>query len=568
VLTDLQSPEPPPLTANYDLAIIGAGISSAYTLIHYISLLEQQSLLSKAAGKEHRPVKIVVTERSSEFWTGIPYGGRSGSNALLISPLHEFIPQQLERGQFINWLNENRDWVFDPQKYSDGELASKWRQANDTAISEGNWDNLFISRNTFGIYLKQQVANCIQQATATGLIEIDLLVAEVNDVRRMADRYQIDVTRPCGTDNTSFLAEKMVLAIGSPPNITFEHDPSNQICYIDDMYEPSLDANIDRICQSLAESDRPSHRQVTIVGSNASTLDTLYALNNSPAAVSLIEKFIIISPNAAFPHRINCDVVGGTYCPEHLTALVKTESFTAKQILTAVEQDVAAATAEKINISDIYSDISKLVIQALNQLNFDEQKQFVSKYAVEIGKLQRRAGAEYLNVVDELISQGKLEFLKGKFVKCLSLTDGGSGCEYIDGETREQKVLDAPVGVVINCAGFQDVTRSSSVLIQNLIRRKICVPNDSKRGFRIDKNFEMSKNCYLMGPLVAGNMDGNFKVWHAESCQRIINLSKHLAEVLLSPTQLEGSVPPAQPDLSTMMLSNPKTTTGLMVNAR
>ena len=128
-------------------------------------------------------------------------------------------------------------------------------------------------------------------------------------------------------------------------------------------------------------------------------------------------------------------------------------------------------------------------------------------------------------------------------------------------------MLDAPVGVVINCAGFQDVTRSSSVLIQNLIRRKICVPNDSKRGFRIDKNFEMSKNCYLMGPLVAGNMDGNFKVWHAESCQRIINLSKHLAEVLLSPTQLEGSVPPAQPDLSMVMLSNPKTTTGLMVNA-
>ena len=125
MLTDLQSPESPPLTATYDLAIIGAGISSAYTLMHYISLLEQQSLLSKAAGKEHRPVKIVVTERSSEFWTGIPYGGRSGSNALLISPLHEFIPQQLERGQVISWLNENRDWVFDPQKDSDGELASK-----------------------------------------------------------------------------------------------------------------------------------------------------------------------------------------------------------------------------------------------------------------------------------------------------------------------------------------------------------------------------------------------------------------------------------------------------------
>ncbi len=568
MLTDLQSPEPPPIKAAYDLAIIGAGISSAFTLIHYISLLEQQSRLRTAAGQEHQPVKIVVTEKSSEFWTGIPYGKRSGSNALLISPLHEFIPQQLERRQFIDWLNENRDWVFDPQKYTDGALATKWRQANDTAISEGNWDNLFISRQTFGIYLKQHVANCIQQATANGLIEIDLVVSEVTDVHRIADLFRVDLTLLNATQNTSFLTEKVVLAIGSPPNIAFDHTPSNtadnnEICYINDMYEPSLDASIHRICQSLQESDRSSHRQVTIVGSNASTLDTLYALNNSPTAVSLIEKFIIISPNAAFPHRINCDAVGGTYSPTHLIALVQTESFTAKQILTAVEQDVASATAEKINISDIHADISKFAIQALNQLNFEEQKQFVARYAVEIGKLQRRAGAEYLDVVDRLIAEGKLEFLKGKFVKCLSATDGTSGCEYIDGETKQQKVLDAPVGVVINCAGFQDVTRSSSVLIQNLIQREICVPNDSKRGFIIDRNFETTKNCYLMGPLVAGNIDGSLRVWHAESCQRIINLSKQLAEVLISPlTQPEI----AEPELSMVMLSEVKTV-GVMIEA-
>jgi uncharacterized NAD(P)/FAD-binding protein YdhS len=571
VITDLQSTEPGSLPTAYDVAIIGAGISSAYTLIHYIALLEQQSQLSQAAGKEHRAVKIVVTEKSSEFWTGIPYGSRSGANALLISPLNEFIPQQLERAQFISWLNENRDWIFDPQKYTDGELAGKWRQANDAAIDRGDWDRLFISRQTFGIYLKQQVANSIERATANGLIKIDLLVAEVQDVIRMTDRYQVDFTPAAATDNTSFLAEKIVLAIGSPPNIAFEHDlssdVSNDICYINDMYEPTLDANIHRICQSLQTSNRPSHRQVTIVGSNASTLDILYALNNSPAAVSLIEKFIIISPNAAFPHRINFDIISGIYSPAHLLALVKTESFTAKQILTAVEQDVAAATADNINISDIYSDISKLVIQALNQLNVDEQKQFVCKYAVEIGKLQRRAGAEYLDVVDRLVAQGKLEFIKGKFVKCVSRADSDAKCEYIDGKTQVKTVLDAPVGVVINCAGFQDVTKSSSILIQNLIRRNICMPNDSKRGFTIDKKFEMSKNCYLMGPLVAGNIDGDFKIWHAESCQRIINLSKQLAEALISSTQLDPAQHPAQSDLSMVMLTSDVKTVEAMAKA-
>ncbi len=521
------------LEKSYDLAIIGAGISSAYTLIHYISLLEQRA----ATGKTYQPVKIIVTEKSAEFWTGIPYGSKSGRNALLIAPLKEFIPQQQEREHFIGWLNENRDRVFDPQAYNKGELSRKWLQANQVEMDLGLWDDLFIPRHVFGLYLKQRMSGILATATATGLIEIDLVTSEVLDVRRSEDIYRIDLAL-ADASHVHFSASKLVLAIGSPPNVAFEqarsHDAERDICYIDNMYEPSLDFNIDRICKSLAQFEPQSPRQILIVGSNAGTLDTLYSLNNSKTLTNLVDKFVIVSPNAAFPHRINREVVQINYSPEHLIDLVKSESFTAKQIFAAVQQDVAAATARNINISDIYLDISNVVMQGLNQLSFSEQKQFVSRYAVEIGKLQRRAGGEYLDVVDDSIAQNKLEFLKGKFVKYFPLPTGGAGCEYIDGEDGQQKVFDAPIGVIINCAGFQDVTKSSSVLIQNLIRREICIPNESNRGFVIDKDFEASKNCYLMGPLVAGNIDGNFKVWHAESCQRIISLSQHLATVLLS----------------------------------
>jgi uncharacterized NAD(P)/FAD-binding protein YdhS len=539
ILTDSQPAQSQPEKC-YDLAIIGAGISSAYTLIHYISLLEQQSPVGEVQTPAHQPVKIVVTEKSGEFWTGIPYGSRSGRNALLIAPLKEFIPQQLEREHFIGWLIANRDWVFDPQEYNKGELSRKWLQANEDDMSLGLWDDLFIPRHTFGLYLQQRLTNLLQAATAKGLIEIDLLTADVLDVQTIQDVYRVDLAISA-EENTHFVSKKVVLAIGSPPNVAFEqaqsHDAESDVCYIDNMYEPSLDFNIDRICKSLQQFEHQSQRQILIVGSNAGTLDTLYSLNNSRTLTNLIDKFIVLSPNAAFPHRISREVVSVTYTPQHLVELVQSTSFTAKQILEAVQQDVAWATAENINISDIYSDISKVVIQCLNQLSFGEQKQFVSRYAVEIGKLQRRAGGEYLDVVDELIAQTKLEFLKGKFVKYAPLQTGGVNCEYVDGEDRQQKVFDAPIGVIINCAGFQDVTKSSSVLIQNLIHRGICIPNDSNRGFVIDKNFKANKNCYLMGPLVAGNIDGDFKVWHAESCQRIISLSQQLATVLLSTEQ-------------------------------
>lgn len=552
MLTD-SPPAQLPSGKYYDLAVIGAGISSAYTIIHYISLLEQQALNGAKELSQVQPVKILVTEKSGEFWTGIPYGSRSGRTSLLISPLKEFIPQQLEREHFVEWLNTNRSSVFDPQEYNKGELSRKWLQENESAMSQGLWDDLFIPRHVFGVYLKERLSNLLQTATAKGLIEIDLLTADVLDVQNVRDTYRVDVA-VTNEDDTYFWAKKVVIAIGSPPNVAFERDDANdldrEICYIDNMYEPSLDFNIDRICKSLQQSDRQSNRQVLIVGSNAGTLDALYSLNNSKLATSLIDKFTILSPNAAFPHRISREIVCVNYTPKHLVALVATESFTAKQILEAVMQDVAWATAQNINISDIYGDISKVVIQALGQLSFGEQKQFVSRYAVEIGKLQRRAGGEYLDVIDDLISQQKLEFLKGKFVKYSPLTARSASCEYIDSEDSQQKVYDAPIDVIINCAGFQDVTKSSSVLIQNLIRREIFVANDSHRGFVIDKNFEStsSKNCYLMGPLVAGNIDGNFKVWHAESCQRIISLSQTLADVLLQsdePQESSSALDPA-----------------------
>ncbi len=556
--------------AYYDLAIIGGGISSAQTLIHYISLLERQQV--------ERPVKILVTEKSGEFWTGIPYGTRSGSNALLISSLKEFIPHQHEREKFIDWLNANRDWVFAPQQYRDGALASKWLQANIAAIDSGMWDELFIPRQTFGLYLKETLAQTIATATAAKKIEIELLALETIDIQRSQDFYHIDAVSP-DREPRFFTAKKIVLAIGSPPNIGFEYPraldtATNEVCYIDNMYEPSLDFNIERICRSLQTSTRPGHRQILMVGSNAGTLDALYCLNNSTTATNLIDKFIILSPNAAFPHRINPELKSVAFPLEHLAALIANAPFTAAQILAAVKQDVKVATARSIEISDIYADISTAVIDALNLLSYDEQKQFVSTYAVEIGKLQRRAGGEYLDVVDSLSERGKLTFIQGKFHRYLAATQSGSGCEYIAPGSASPIAIDAPIGAVINCAGFQDVTTSSSILIQNLIRRGICIPNDSRRGFTIDKNFEASKNCYLMGPLVAGNIDGEFKVWHAESCQRIISLSKQLAEVLIRPEPQwlkSGGVNRVEPTgtfESTTMHNVHSETSGLLPTAR
>ncbi len=523
------------LKTNYDIIIVGSGISCAYTIIHYISLLSKE--LSRKA------VKIAVIDKSGEFWSGIPYGKRSGQHSLIISSLKEFLSQP-ELDNFKLWLSKNCNWIFDELKQKKEPLANKWLNSYESEMSTGLWDELFIPRYTFGLYLQERLNKILQYAKTKNILECSLVEADVVNVQRVNELYEVEMTTP--SEGSSFLlAQKVILAIGSPPNkgkwfsqsevIGQSNLATEDVCYIDNMYEPSQNCNIDLICEALRCSDTLDHNQVLIVGSNASALEAIYSLNNNKQASGLINKFLVISPNAEFPHRIcHGEDISTTYNPKHLASLIKSQDLTAEQILDAVKKDVVCAIAQNETVGSTYSIISKAVINALNQLSLVEQKLFVTKYGVEIGKFQRRAGADYLDVVEQLIKEGKLELLKGKFLRAMSLTaEGGQGFEFVDGSTQEKQIFTTPVRVVINCAGFQDLTTSSSTLIKNLIRQGICTPNDSKNGFEVNENFETSHNFYLMGPLIAGNMNDKFKIWHAESCARIINISQQLAEVLV-----------------------------------
>ena len=511
----------------FDLAIIGAGISSAYTLIHYISLLEKR--------RPSKPVKVVVFERSGEFWSGIPYGKRSGVHSLLISSLREFLPQAEEREAFAKWLSKNRDWVFEKLTEGKWDHSSAWLRRNRKAMAEGRWDDLFLPRYTFGLYLQERVAKLLRQAARMGILECDLVAADVLDVQQIGSGFRVDISCESG-DCESVRAGKVILALGSPPNCGVKRangtNGEREVCFFENMYEPSLDANIERIGEVLERSDEKC-RRVLIAGTNASALEALYCLKNSRKTNALIDEFVLVSPSVEFPHRIVSEGQPVNFSPQHLTVLLKKRAVQAKQILDAVRRDVARASAQNVNIASIFCELSKAMLQALEQLNVREQKRFVSKYGAEIGRMQRRAGAEYLNVVDTLSKERRIEMRKGRIIRFISTTKNGVWIEVGGRKILKRKVFIPGISVFICCAGFKDVSKPASTLMRNLILRKICVPNDSNRGFLINERFEAQKNLFVMGPLVAGNLAGKIRVWHAESCSRIIGLSKQLAELLM-----------------------------------
>jgi uncharacterized NAD(P)/FAD-binding protein YdhS len=180
----------------------------------------------------------------------------------------------------------------------------------------------------------------------------------------------------------------------------------------------------------------------------------------------------------------------------------------------------------KIDAEESYLTVNSLVMELVNILSPSQQLKFVTTYGQKIGRYYRRAGSDYLDKVKKLRGQKKIKFIKGDF-----LNVNQSGFHYktpLDGNTVN---FIHPLDIIINCSGSTDLTSGhlKSDLINNLINQKICKVNPSEKGFFVNAKFETDKNFYVIGPLLAGNIVGNHKIWHAESCNRIFNLTFDLA---------------------------------------
>src|ERR1700722_11970050 len=89
---------------DYDIVIVGSGISCTSFLLQFLKKLENEAFPKK-------PVSIAVIEKDKELWKGVPYGNRSSANSLTITTLGEFVPPSEKEG-FLNWLEETLDdWL-------------------------------------------------------------------------------------------------------------------------------------------------------------------------------------------------------------------------------------------------------------------------------------------------------------------------------------------------------------------------------------------------------------------------------------------------------------------------
>ena len=517
-----------------DIAFIGSGAASTSALIELLNLVID-------GNNNKKPLNIAVIEKYNEFWKGIPYGGRSSVNSLIITPVTDFLPPSKESHLFFNWMEQNIDDIISNYTANGGETAHKWVAENQNAIDSKAWSAVYIPRFFFGLYLEQKMGSLLKTVSERQLAQITLMQAEVTDVDQATNAAHCIALRLPNGSKTTIMANKVVLAIGSPPVKQYADEFKNpSLSHINDVYYPSLQDNIAAIEKSLANIVEPHQRNILLIGANASSIELLYLLNGRSKMEQLVHKIVSISPSGCLPYHIS-DAKTANYPCQHLDDLKQTGSYDIQQLIAAAKHDLKCTVNNgAINVPYVEHVVS-YTIELMQVLDEEQKKLFFGVYGMQLTRLIRRSGSAYKQAQEMLMQAKKLELLKGRF-SSVTETETGALLHYIDGDSNQTITHPLPFAVVINCTGANQLENSSSQLIKNLIKKNICKVNLSGKAFEVNESFEASPQFYVYGPLLGGNMNKRIHFWHLENVARLLQLSPYIAEELLKPNLIAEPV--------------------------
>lgn len=503
-----------------DITFIGSGISSSFTILHFLDLLE--------SNKETTKLNISIIDKYKEFHTGIPYGARSGFSVHLITSLKNFLPEP-ELSKFILWLNQNKKWLIDRLKTDGGLLSQDWISTHKEKIENNEWEDLFIPRRFFGEYIDQKVKNRLQELQKKQLIAVEYIVGEVVDLERINDQYKL-----CLKNGETIRSEKVVLSVGSlPVNHLWKQEKiieEESLLFVNEPYEPELSEVLSRINTFLTKQSSKKINAL-IVGANASGLEMLYKLNDIDDIKKNINKFTFLSTQGLLPDAVIDKERKKEYVPFNLQSLKEKNDLTAKSIADATFKDLDQAEEINLGAASTVEIISKSFGALLGKLNREELKKFACVYGNEIGRRQRCAGFHYSKTVEELKNEKHFDHIAGRFESIFKNDANLYQLEYLDTASGQKKIYDDVIHLVINCVGSTNLTQKDiPQLLQNMIAKGYCKPNDSKIGFEVNESLESFENLHITGPLVAGNIFEGKAVWHLEHCGRIIWLSHVLSK--------------------------------------
>ncbi len=508
----------------YDIVFVGSGLSSSATLYHILQGLQQR--------KYSGCLKIAVIEKNNEFFKGIPYGNRSSVHSLTINPIKDFFQDQ-EKPLFFAWLNGLKQANYPDFTDTEKSVLNSWIEKNADKLNDTDLDGLYIPRFLYGIYLSQKLKNIIADCKINNLASVELIGGEAIDVTRIEDKNQYNIAiEKIDKQLLAITTTILVLGTGSLDTIQLNKTQAHPHLCIDDIYNPSLAVNIKKLQDALAQLE-PEKRNILVIGANASASEIIHMLQKVIRAQTDGFNQISVLSTSSLPDRlyVNLDY---DHLLENLTRLQEAGNYTADDLMLAIEKDVKkAADVHGLSVGKIHYSLSDKVVKMQQSLGADEGLNFFNNHGWSFTRITRRTSEAYYFTGRELIDQGKLNFIKGRFVKLCDEQNSADGLTFVYKKQGEETVCEKAFPIIINCVGAEPISNSSSTLIKNLIKKGLCRINDNSMGIAVDERFAAGVDFYIIGPLMAGIYNAKFKFWHLENAKRLNGLGAILADTIL-----------------------------------
>lgn len=500
-----------------ELTFIGSGLSTSLTIFNLIKIIDEKKI--------KKEIQLTVIEKDDDVWSGIAYGTKSGKDSLTITTLNEFIPLTY-RVDFFNWIKKHQTELLSG---CTSPIAKIWLADNKFKIKSELWEDLCIPRYWVGKYLKELLSKRIKTVADIG-IKIIILKGKAIDIEYVNKFYTISYISNDSNEVNKIITKSCILTIGSlhTKKITTASVAKNKnILLIQDIYENSITETLHALNNQM---NLHKSKDILVIGSNASCVEFIYNLNEE--LLHNIGEIKVLSKSGKLPLLLSQNEIEIKHLVfDKLDKELNKKNSTANHLIKAAQQDFDNLIAINKNSSSIIQGITQKVIQLLDSLSFSEQEQFVFKYGQDYIKMLRKVEKDYGNKLYSLTALGKIRLIKGN-LECIDFSQNNDREQvtYTDGR-RNPKHLNN-LASIINCSGFENIKNSTDQLIQNMLKRNIITPTQSLKGIKVNENFRAHNNLFVMGPLLAGNINTKMRLWHAESATRIFNLSSLLAQHL------------------------------------
>jgi uncharacterized NAD(P)/FAD-binding protein YdhS len=441
-----------------------------------------------------RQIHVTLINSNRPTGRGIAYGTRRGEHLLNVAARN--------MSAFPDWPDHFLQWL---------RTRSEYDAVRDVELRER-----FIPRMIYGDYLRGLMQQNLQSPAESAPVQTAFLESEAVDVEPGGDGAKIHLSDGARVD-----ADRVVLAMGNErpaefPGCTELRDHPAWIGNPWQAWENRLPG---------------SDGTVILLGTGLTTVDAIITLR----AVGWQGLVHAVSRNGWLPKS----QFRGVEYPDFPPKGVSLATLGLAELVALVERHCARLRELGANPAIVVDKLRPQTQRIWQSLRLEERREFVRRHAARWNVLRHRIAPEIHAQVTTAQLTGQLQV-------------HAAAIERVEAQGNQVRVHLAggktlAGDLVINATGPQTrFSNTASVLLRNLLRRRLVAPDDMDMGVRVKPDHTVigadgnpSKFMLALGPLLRGTL------WETIAVPELRDQARRVAETMLNHPVLSETMPPA-----------------------